>query len=89
MPFLWHNKAWEDYLFWVDQDRKTAKRINQLLKEIARSSNSMPQSGKAEMLKHSLRGLSSLRIDKANRLVYKVSGDTVEVISCRGHYEDR
>ena len=76
--------AWEDYLYWQGQDKKTLKRINDLMKEISR--NGKPQKGKAELLKGDLQGLASLRIDSVNRLVYKVLGDTIIIIQCRGHY---
>lgn len=91
MRKLWSDKAWEDYLYWQTQDKKTLKRINRLVSSIERSSeNPREQSapfGKAERLKYSSVGLSSVRIDEANRLVYKVEdGNTLLIVSCRGHY---
>ena len=77
-------RAWEDYLYWQNQDRKTLKRINSLIKETQRSHYS--GSGKVEPLKGNLHGYWSRRIDEVNRLVYRVSGDTIEIVSCRGHY---
>ncbi len=73
------------------QDKKTLKRINSLLTSIERSAGN-PQGqdmliGKAERLKYSQEGLLSVRVDKANRLVYKIeSSNVLFVISCRGHY---
>ena len=34
---VWHDSAWEEYLYWQSQDKKTLKRINALLKDIQRS----------------------------------------------------
>ncbi|OWV17494.1 addiction module protein [Fibrobacter sp. UWH1] len=82
----WFDKAWEDYLYWQSQDKKTLKRINQLLKDVERSAED--GIGKPEPLKGKLSGFWSRRIDDVNRLVYRVNGDVVDVISCKGHYGD-
>ena len=37
MRLLWEDRAWEDYLYWQTQDRKTLKRINALIGEIKRN----------------------------------------------------
>lgn len=81
----WFDKAWEDYLYWQSQDKKTLKRINQLLKDVER--NTEDGIGKPEPLKGNLTGFWSRRIDDTNRLVYRVNGDVIDVISCKGHYE--
>lgn len=81
----WFDKAWEDYLYWQFQDKKTLKRINQLLKDVERSAED--GIGKPEPLKGNLTGFWSRRIDDTNRLVYRVNGDVIDVISCKGHYE--
>ena len=78
-------KAWEDYLYWQTQDKKTMKRINMLLKDIER--NGFSGIGKPEPLKEDLSGLWSRRIDEVNRLVYKIKEETIEIIQCKGHYE--
>ena len=82
----WFDRAWEDYLYWQSQDKKTLKRINQLLKDVERSAED--GIGKPEPLKGKLSGFWSRRIDDVNRLVYRVNGDVIDVISCKGHYED-
>lgn len=86
MPYLWSDEAWEDYQYWLSQDKKTLKRVNSLLKEIARG-DGKPHD-KAEILKGT-DGLRSVRVDQKNRLVYKVEGDVVRVVSVKGHYSDR
>ena len=81
----WYDKAWEDYLYWQSQDRKTLKRINQLIKDAER--NPFQGIGKPEPLKGDLSGFWSRRIDDTNRLVYRVNGELLEILSCKGHYE--
>ena len=82
----WDIDAWNDYVYWQTQDRKTLKRINLLIKDISRS----PFEGldKPEPLKGTLTGFWSRRIDEENRLVYVVEEKVIILISCRGHYED-
>jgi toxin YoeB len=78
--------AWDEYLYWQQQDKKTMKRINQLLKDISR--DPFEGIGKPEPLRY-CEGCWSRRIDDKNRLVYSIRGDEdIMVISCRGHYED-
>ena len=77
-------QAWQDYLYWQTQDKKTLKRINQLLQDISR--NGYTGMGKPEPLKHELTGYWSRRIDEVNRLVYRITDDTIEVLQCKGHY---
>ena len=79
-------KAFEEYLYWQTQDKKTLKRINALLKEIAREPFS--GIGKPEPLRGDLSGLWSRRIDDVNRLVYRVSDEQIEIYQCKGHYND-
>lgn len=64
MRLLWEDRAWADYLYWQTQDKKTLKRINALIKDIAR--NTFEGIGKPEPLKENLSGWWSRRIDEAN-----------------------
>ena len=78
--------AWDEYLYWQMQDKKTLKRINALLKDIGRSP--FDGVGKPEPLRY-CDGCWSRRIDEKNRLVYTVGDDNdIIIISCKGHYED-
>ncbi len=83
MRILWGEQAWEDYCYWQSQDKKTLKRINNLIKDAQR--NVYEGIGKPEPLKSN--GYWSRRIDDTNRLVYKQDGDTIIIAACRGHYE--
>lgn len=84
MILVWDEAAWEDYLWWQTEDRRTLKRINQLIKDIARNGNE--GIGKPEALKHGLSGYWSRRITDEHRLVYKVVDDEIRIASCRYHY---
>ena len=80
----WTEEAWEDYVYWQSQDRKTIKRINLLIKDVLRSP--FEGIGKPEALRENLSGFWSRRIDDTNRLVYAVEDDKIVIISCRYHY---
>lgn len=84
--FIFTEDAWKDYLYWQTQDKKTLKRINQLLQDISR--NKFDGIGKPEPLKGDLSGFWSRRIDETNRVVYRITDESVEIIQCRGHYKD-
>lgn len=84
MRKLWHDEAWEDYLYWLTQDKRTLKRINQLLTDVDR--NGYDGIGKPEPLKGDLSGWWSRRIDESNRLVYRIREGIVEILQCRTHY---
>lgn len=71
-------------MYWQTQDKKTLQRINKLIRDIERTGGK--GIGKAEMLKGNLSGFSSRRIDEENRLVYRISGDIMEIASCKNHY---
>lgn len=86
MKKIWFDEAWEGYMYWQKQDRKTLKRINSLIKDIERAGND--GIGKPEQLKGELNGFWSRRIDEKNRLVYRITDDNIlEILSCKGHYD--
>ncbi len=74
MNKIWSDEAWEDYLYWQLQDKKTLKRINLLIKDIERNQNE--GIGKPEQLKGNLQGFWSRRIDEKNRLIYRIKNRT-------------
>lgn len=86
MKKIWYEGAWEDYLYWQAQDKKTLRRINALVRDIER--DNFTGIGKPEPLKGELSGFWSRRIDDTNRLVYRIAFETLEIVSCRGHYQD-
>ena len=70
----------------ANQDKKTLKRINRLLKDIDR--NGYRCTGKPEPLKGNLSGYWSVRIDEKNRIVFRITGDILEIVECGSHYGD-
>ena len=86
MRLLWEESAGEDYLNWQGLDKKTLKRINQLLRDIQRSP--YDGVGKPEPLKGSLSGWWSRRIDEVNRVVYREKDGDIIIAAVKGHYDD-
>ena len=82
---IWHDAAWAEYVYWQTQDKKTLRRINQLIRDIVR--NPYEGIGKPEPLKGDLSGFWSRRIDDRNRLVYRMEGDNCQIAQCKGHYD--
>lgn len=85
MKILFHDKAFLEYLSWQNTDKKTLKRINELIKDIMR--NPYEGIGKPEPLRYQLSGYWLRRINKEDRLIYKVEGDLLIIISCSEHYK--
>ncbi len=81
---VWTDEAWDSYVYWQTQDKKTLKRINKLIQ--ATKKNPFEGIGKPEPLKENLSGFWSRRIDDTNRLVYAVDDKYLTIISCRYHY---
>lgn len=76
--------AWSEYVSWQEEDKKTLRKINSLLKTLQRN----PTEG-AEPLKGDKHGLYSRHINSKDRLVYSVSSDGIFVLQCKGHYGDK
>jgi toxin YoeB len=85
MKYVFVDESWEDYLYWQKTDKKLLKRINQLLKDIAR--HPFDGIGKPEPLKHKYQGFWSRRIDSEHKLIYKVKDDEILIAKCRFHYD--
>lgn len=77
--------AWEAYLYWHAQDKKTLKRVNLLITACAREP--FTGIGKPEALRGDLSGYWSRRIDEANRLVYRADDAELVIVACRFHYD--
>ncbi len=84
MKLLFSTQAWADYLHWQDTDKKTVKKINELIKDVVR--NPYQGIGKPEPLKHAFRGFWSRRITEEHRMVYRIEGDVIEIAQLRYHY---
>ena len=85
MKYVFVDESWEDYLYWQNTDKKKLRKINELLKDIAR--NPFEGKGKPEPLKHKYSGFWSRRIDNEHRLAYRYSDDEIHIAKCRFHYD--
>ena len=81
------DRVFEEYLYWQMQDKKTLKRINNLLKDIDR--NGYNCIGKPEPLKGEQAGWWSVRIDEKNRLIFKIENEVIEITQCGTHYGEK
>lgn len=84
MRLIFADEAWEDSLYWQETDKKTLKRINELLKAIKREPFS--GIGEPEPLRFGWSGFWSRRINREHRLVYSVENDGILIAQCRYHY---
>ena len=78
--------AWDAYLYWQDQDKKTLKRLNLLINAAAR--DPLGGIGKPEPLRGDLSGYWSRRIDEVNRLIYRATDSEIVIVACRFHYDE-
>lgn len=83
----WSDEAWEDFQYWLKNDKKTLKRILLIIQDIDR--NGYVGIGKPEPLKYNLSGYWSRRTDDANRIVYKIENDVIKIAQCGSHYRDK
>lgn len=83
----WSDEAWEDFQYWLKNDKKTLKRILLIIQDIDR--NGYVGIGKPELLKHNLSGYWSRRIDDTNRIIYKIENDVIKIAQCGSHYRDK
>ena len=84
MRLIFADEAWEDYLYWQENDKKILKRINELIKAIKREPFS--GIGDPEPLKFNWSGFWSRRINREHRFVYAVENDSILIAQCRYHY---
>ena len=84
MNKVWTENAWQDYIYWQTEDRKTLKKINKLIEDVSGNGNN--GIGKPEPLVGEFSGFWSRRIDETNRLVYKIDSQNIYILSCRYHY---
>lgn len=83
---IFTENAWSDYIFWQTKDRRTLRRVNALIEDALR--NGYAGIGKPEPLRGDLQGFWSRRINERDRLIYRISGDAIEILSCRFQTRD-
>lgn len=86
MQTTFTKEGWEDYLYWQSTDKKTLKKINQIIKDIQRTPFS--GIGKPEPLRHQLTGCWSRRINNEHRFVYSIREESLIILQCRYHYHN-
>ena len=84
---IFSRESLDEFVEWYEKDKKTAKRIYRMIKEIARDKTNRGI-GKAELLKYNLSDCYSKRIDETNRMVYRIKGSHVEILSLKKHYDN-
>lgn len=85
MNKIFSEYAWSEFVQWQQEDKKTIKKINEMIKDIERSEHE--GIGKPEPLKHRLSGYWSRRISEKDRLVYRIDEDNIFIIGCKEHYD--
>ncbi len=86
MNIVFTKNGWNDYQYWLNEDKKNLKRLNKLIQDITRNGNT--GIGKPEALTNDLQGLWSRRINERDRLIYKIENNELYILSCRYHYGD-
>jgi toxin YoeB len=81
---LFDDAAWEDYLYWQATEKKTVRRIHELIKDAGR--NPFAGIGKPEPLRYAFSGYWSRRITEEHRMVYKVENGNLLISQLRYHY---
>lgn len=84
MKLIFAEQGWEDYLYWQQRDKRTVKRINDLIRATVREP--FAGIGKPEPLKHALSGYWSRRITDEHRMVYMPEKDALLIAQLRYHY---
>ena len=84
MRLVWTADAWDDYLYWQTNDKKTLKRVNQLLRDTL--GGPFDGIGKPEPLKYGADGAWSRRITQEHRLVYMVADGDLVILQARYRY---
>ncbi|RJG16977.1 Txe/YoeB family addiction module toxin [Massilia cavernae] len=83
----WSDEAWEDYLYWHEEDPSYVTKINDLIKDCLY--DPFRGIGKPEPLKGDLTGFWSRRIDRQHRLVYLPHEGCIYIAACRFHYDEK
>jgi len=81
---IFRGSSFSDFNDWQVNNPKYFKKITELIEEARREP--FAGKGKPEPLKHEYTGYWSRRISDEHRLIYSVSENAIEIISCKYHY---
>lgn len=84
MNVIWSDESWDDFEYWLDNDKRNVKKIRKLIKDTKR--HPFDGIGKPEPLHDNLSGLWSRRITDEHRFVYYVENNSLYIVSARFHY---
>jgi toxin YoeB len=85
---LFSATSWDEFTWWLsDGSKQGRKKLLALIKDIQR--NGYNCTGHPEPLKGDDTGWFSVHIDKEDRLVFRIDGDTLAIKACRSHYGDK
>jgi len=87
MNKVFTKNGWDDYIYWQTDDRKSLRKINHLIEDIAINGNEGV--GKPEALSGNLPGFWSRRINDKDRLIYKIDNENIYILACRYHNGDK
>ncbi|MBC8204603.1 Txe/YoeB family addiction module toxin [bacterium] len=82
---IFERNAFKDIEYWLQNDRRILRRILVLIRDIDR--NPFSGLGKPEPLRYDFKGCWSRRIDEEHRLIYIISDDNINILSCKYHYK--
>lgn len=85
----WTRNSWEEYQWYIENDKACARKVNRLIKEMRRSGRADEGEGLPEPLTGSLSGCWSRRINKKDRLIYFIEEEKLVIYQCGGHYDDK
>ena len=85
MKIVFNERAWEEYIYWANENKNMVKKINELIKDIIK--NPYSGIGKPEKLKYDKKNLYSIRINLEHRLVYHIENGKLIITSCKYHYD--
>ena len=84
LELVFADDGWDDYQFWIANDRAILKRVNGLIADARRSPTA--GIGKPEPLRYRDLTVWSRRITQEHRLVYSFDDRQLVVWQCRYHY---
>ena len=87
MDVIFTKEAFEEYHYWIENDKRIFKKIYTLIQNIKRNKHS--GLGHPKPLRNDKSGKWSRVITEEHRLVYRIiNNEIIEISQCKGHYDD-